>query len=189
MTEPTLCGRRTSRGFNTTTTSGKPFWPLAPRAEDIRLSDIAEHLSRICRYGGALRSDVEFYSVAQHSWYCSYIVENGYELEALLHDAAEAYVGDMVRPLKLDMPEYRAVEDVIDRAIRLKFGLPVAMSPAVKLADRIACATEKRDLIAKPDGVEWGDMPEPHRIRIDGVSPFVARQLFLDRCRELGISE
>lgn len=189
MTEPTMCGSRTDRGFNVTTSCGKPFWPLGPTAEDVRLSDIAEHLSRTCRYGGALRSDVEFYSVAQHSWFCSYIVDEEHALEALLHDAAEAYVGDMVRPLKLEMPAYRDVEDRIDRVIREKFGLPEQMSPAVKMADRIACSTEKRDLLAEPDGVDWGEMPDAHHWDLVGLPPFVARQLFLDRCRDLGVEE
>jgi hypothetical protein len=184
----TLCGAETSRGYNATTSSGKPFWPLAPELNDIRITDIAEHLSRICRYGGALRSDVQFYSVAQHSVLCSLHVPPDHAVEALLHDAAEAYVGDMVRPLKLMMPEYRAVEDQIDRLIRQKFNLPAEMSTLVKQADRSACATERRDLLAESPGLDWGPMPRTWSDRIEPLLPFEARDLFIARARQLGFA-
>lgn len=114
-----LCGPRTDRGYNQTTASGYPFWVLDPRPEDIRIEDIAAHLSRICRFGGALKDDVpnipplrsmvfvETYSVAQHSVLVSRNVHQEFALEALLHDAAEAYVGDVIKPIKLLLePDY-----------------------------------------------------------------------------------
>lgn len=108
-----LCGANNGRGYNQTTASGYPFWSLDPRPEDIRIEDIAAHLSRICRFGGALKEKafnaagsyefIEIYSVAQHSVLVSQRVPQEFALEALLHDAAEAYVGDMVKPVKASL--------------------------------------------------------------------------------------
>jgi len=92
------------------TASGKRFWPLDPRPEDICIEDIAHALSHICRFGGHVR---EPYSVAQHSVIVSMIVKPENALYGLLHDAAEAYAGDMVRPLKRGMPAYRSIESAV----------------------------------------------------------------------------
>lgn len=95
-----LCGAKSRRGYNQTTASGRAFWSLDPRPEDVRIEDIAAQLARICRFGGALKPGVSFYSVAQHSVLVSYNVPEEYALEGLLHDAAEAYVGDVIKPIK-----------------------------------------------------------------------------------------
>lgn len=116
-----LCGTRTARGFNQTTAHGRAFYSLDPRPEEVFIDDIAAQLSRICRFGGALKeyrevSDgrifslygvrtmteeaVETYSVAQHSVLVADHVPEPFRLRALLHDAAEAYVGDIIKPIK-----------------------------------------------------------------------------------------
>lgn len=132
-----ICGSRTSRGYNQTTASGYPFWALDPRPEDIRIEDIAAHLSRICRFGGAVKSSVAvegtldgfyrageapegamlwnvsfaIYSVAEHSVLVSRNVPQEFALEALLHHAAGAYVGDVIKPVKMLLePDWRRVE-------------------------------------------------------------------------------
>ena len=79
------------------TYSGKKFYHLAPSAEMVDIVDIAHALSLTCRWTGHTRYH---YSVAQHSWYFSYLVPKEFALSALLHDASEAYLGDMNRPLK-----------------------------------------------------------------------------------------
>src|SRR5689334_10911717 len=90
------CGQDVpGRGYNMTTFSGEPFWPLDPQPEDIRIVDIAHALSLQCRFNGHTKFH---YSVAQHSLIMSFNVPLQFALEALLHDAAEAYIGDLIRP-------------------------------------------------------------------------------------------
>ncbi len=137
------------------TYTGRKFWPLDPRVEEIFIEDIAHALSLICRFGGHCRP---FYSVAQHSVMVSRIVAKGHELAALLHDAPEAYIGDMVRPLKQHMPDFLDADSWISSCVEERFGLtPGALSSVeVKLADDTMLATELRDLMADgPARQEW----------------------------------
>lgn len=107
------------RGNWLQTFTGVAFYPFAPRPEEINVQDIAHQLSMICRYGGAVSS---FYSVAEHSLilarYVRQVRPNNprLALQALLHDAAEAYICDVPRPLKLmpQMDGYRAMEERIE---------------------------------------------------------------------------
>ncbi len=126
-----------------TTFSGHHFDYADPDINSICISDIAHALSNECRYAGHCP---QFYSVAQHSVLTSMIVPPAFALEALLHDAAEAYCKDIPSPLKALLPSYRSVEARIDAVIRRKFGLPAVNSPEVKRADLIMLATERRDL-------------------------------------------
>ena len=84
------------RAWIQTYTGGK-FHLLAPRQEEINIVDIAHALSMMCRFTGHVR---RFYSVSEHSWHASYLVPKQDALWALLHDASEAYMADMNRPLK-----------------------------------------------------------------------------------------
>lgn len=106
---------------------------MDPQPSDFHIRDIAHALSNLCRFNGQCK---RFYSVAEHSLLCSYLVPQEYALEALLHDATEAYCGDMVFPLKAMLPAFVEVEQRIDAAIRTRFGLPAVMTPEVHLADR-----------------------------------------------------
>lgn len=181
-----LAGANTERGRNMTTSSGLPFFPSDPKAEDIRIFDIAAHLSRLCRFNGALRDDVEIYSVAQHCVLVSYNVPPEFELEGLLHDAPEYVLGDRVKPLKLMMPGYDAFEERIDCVIRRKFGLPLVKSQVVKDADYRAVLTERRDVLPLNLEVDWGTpraAPWPEIISPWGV--FTARRMFMKRFTEL----
>ena len=103
-----------------------------PGSFDYRVSDIASALSNLCRFTGHTS---EFYSVAEHSVLVSTLVPQQHALEGLLHDAAEAFVGDMSNPLKQHFPEFKALEKKVDAAIREKFGLPATPTPAVKQMD------------------------------------------------------
>ena len=107
------------------TKSGRKFWPLSPRSEDIRLSDIAHALSMTTRFTGHLD---RFYSVAEHSRLVALATrhlggdEEDYK-QALLHDASEAYLCDIASPVK-QSPEfagYRAAEDRLQRAIYRRY--------------------------------------------------------------------
>jgi flavin-dependent thymidylate synthase len=96
------------------TYSGGRFYPGDPRIEQIELTDIARALSRICRYAGHCE---QFYSVAQHSVYVSGMVPPEHALCALMHDATEAYLVDIPRPLKRMLAGYTVLEDRLWRVI------------------------------------------------------------------------
>ena len=181
-----LVGAATDRGHNMTTSSGLPFWPSSPTPPDVRIKDIANHLSRLCRFNGALRDGVAIYSVAQHSVLVSWNVPPEFVLEGLLHDAAEAYIGDRIKPLKVMMPGYDAFEDQIERVIRARFGLLPHKPQAVKDADYRAVLTERRDVLPVNMDVDWGK-PEalPWPAKITPWDVFSARAIFLERFEEL----
>lgn len=151
------------------TYTGKRFYPLDPRADDIDLVDIAHALSLVTRFGGHA---VRHYSVAEHSILVACHVARDdpdpqVVLAALLHDASEAYLGDVPRPLK-HLPEwvaYREAEARVEQIIAAKYGLPWPMPAVVAHHDHRALATEYRDLVAIKStpwnlGAEpWEDMP------------------------------
>ncbi|MEL7586629.1 MAG: hypothetical protein AAGU19_07930 [Prolixibacteraceae bacterium] len=104
-----------------------------PKPEMINIEDIAHSLSMQCRFGGHLPI---FFSVAQHSINCAALVGDERQmLAALLHDASEAYLLDIPRPIKSRMPEYKAIEYKLMLAIADKFGFEWPMSDIVKKID------------------------------------------------------
>jgi hypothetical protein len=115
-----------------TTVSGRRMYFTNPSWEMVDLEDIAHHLSNICHWNGACRS---FFSVAQHSILVSRIVPFDLRPWGLLHDAAEAYVGDMTRSLKWMLPEFKAIEERVLHAIADKFNLPWPVPPELKHYD------------------------------------------------------
>lgn len=121
------------------TAGGRYVALLDPDPQTITIQDIATALSQVCRFAGHLPT---FYSVAEHSLHVAAQLRRTYgnpqlALWGLLHDATEAYLGDMVRPLKQQMPAYRQAEDRMARAIELRFELPAgALDDArVKVVD------------------------------------------------------
>ena len=174
---------RSSRGSWILTNSGRHIDLPNPNPEAIAIGDIALGLSRECRFSGQTRS---FYSVAQHSVLTSLIVPQEFALEALLHDATEAYLLDLPSPLKRLVPGYARIEQVFDRVLRKCFGLPEEMSPPVHQADRILLATEKRDLMPD-DRTPWPILEgvEPLPERIVPWTPERSMGLFLRRFAEL----
>ena len=163
------------------TWTGKPFRPLDPDPGSIDIRDIAHALSLLCRFNGHCH---EFYSVAQHSVLLSRIVPREHALWGLLHDAAEAYVSDLPRPVKRQVPDFVAFEDRLLELIMQHFGLPWPMPPAVKRADDIMLATEQRDLMATPPE-PWGVPAEPMPAPIVPTPPAQAESAFLARFHEL----
>lgn len=133
------------------TQSGQQFDLLRPTASMIKPVDIAHALSRLCRFNGHTRAH---YSVAQHSLIVASLVPVEHQLVALLHDATEAYIGDMTRPLKAVMPEYQYVEHQIWLAVCDRFDIQIDLPGCVKQADMVALATERRDLMPEHLG-EW----------------------------------
>lgn len=169
----------------TMTSSGLPFWPLRPRSEDVRIEDIAHALANLCRYTGHVRS---FYSVAHHSVLVSRVVPREVALWGLLHDASEAYLHDLPRPIK-HLPElaaYRAAEAAVMRAVCERFGLPADEPEEVRVADRRMLRTEQRDLMPPELPGEGRDDVEPYLFTIERpLPPVLARRAFLDRFAEL----
>jgi hypothetical protein len=173
----------TRKGDWMETSTGVRFYPLDPRPEEVYVEDIAHHLSRINRYNGAQR--IEHYTVAEHSvkmamWVLVDTNDMHLAFEALMHDACEAYIGDMVRPLKRNMPDFETAEENLwKKAIAPRFGLPRVLSPFVKAADNRILVDERRQVM-NPSPNPWGiDGLEPLGIVIDGWRPDDAKRMFL----------
>lgn len=164
--------------------SGEKFWPLDPKPEEVDINDIAHSLAFQCRFNGHSNS---FFSIAQHSVFVSKIVPPEQALAGLLHDAAEAYTGDMVSPLKKNLPpEFKEIEKEIDKAISEHFGIKNINHIEIKRADKIALFTEMRDLMKKPHS-KWDDVDSynPHPNKIVPLGPEEAEKEFLERFKEL----
>ena len=171
-----------------TTNSGIHFDLLHPTDDMFCIKDIAHHLSHISRFTGALDHD---YTVAQHSLYCSWIIKPEYALDALMHDATEAYLGDVSNPLKQLLPEYRRLEAHIWVALCRKYGLSNPLPHEVKVADARAYIKERSILFSSAPGIKdglhdhLGYVQMPARKLQPGVSPWIVRMWFLQRFHEL----
>lgn len=165
------------------TAAGEYFPLLTPTAKDVHIGDIAHALSHLCRFTGHTR---EFYSVAQHSVMVSYLVPREDALAGLLHDAAEAYLGDVSSPLKHQLPMYQVLETRTMEAVLRAFDLPTCIPESVKRADRIMLATEQRDLMPAHDD-EWEILAhvEPLAAVLEPLPARAARAAFIERFRQL----
>jgi hypothetical protein len=164
--------------------SGGKFRPADPRAEDIRITDIAHALSNLCRYTGHCSV---YFSVAQHSCLVSDVLPAQYKLWGLLHDASEAYTGDLAAPTKVlpEMAAFRHMEDNIMAEVIRRFRLsPLAEPLAVKLADKAVLLAEAAALGMHPE--TWGiDYVEPAKVEVRPWPPEKAEFEFLRRYCEL----
>lgn len=151
------------------TSTGKyiNFIDLDP--DDICIEDIAHALSMQCRFGGHLP---EFYSVAQHSVHCSQLVDEEYAFEALMHDASEAYMLDIPKPLKNLLPDYEALEDSLMEVISDKYGISHPLSKPVKSADAMMLRLEFKSI-----------MMGKNLFRVWGIEE--SKRKFMERYREL----
>ncbi len=147
------------------TVSGRFVNPFDPDPEQLDIGDITRALANTCRFGGHCRS---FYSVAQHSVIVSELVEQrGGDAEdafaALMHDATEAYLGDMPHPIKHRSAlgeAFKAAEKDLERAINERFNIKPDV-PEIKRADRALLATERRAVSTE----DW------HWPELEGVEP------------------
>lgn len=163
--------------------SGEPFYPLLAHPDDIDINDIAHALGMVCRYAGHCR---RFYSVAEHSVHMSHTVDPEHALWALLHDATEAYIGDMVRPLKHEMHAYMAAEERLAEVIASKFGLEGPM-PAQVVEHDTRIVVDERAQIMAPSRLPWPMLEgyAPLGVTIAGWNPEQAGRMFLYRFNEL----
>jgi 5'-deoxynucleotidase YfbR-like HD superfamily hydrolase len=165
------------------TATGARWYLTDPDPDDVDLHDIAHALSNICRFGGHTR---KFYSVAEHSLRVFKAMKEAgcgptLCLWGLLHDAPEAYLGDVVRPLKYSMPIYRAWEGQTEAVIwhGLKIPLPTPEGwRVVKMFDDVLLMTERRDIMFQ-NGHEWSCKAEPLQELIEPWESSVAKNVFI----------
>lgn len=168
---------------------GRIFFSCDPRVDEIHIDDIALHLSRICRFGGATK---RFLSVAEHCILCSQIVPEEFALEALLHDAAEAYIGDLIRPLKY-LPMfgdiYLKVEAGIEKSVAERFKLQYPWPAWVKSADEAVLGAEiAQNIVSKRANILTDDVQalrSNQNLKLMFMDPPWAETMFLDRFEEL----
>jgi hypothetical protein len=179
------------------TYTGKVFWPMDPRSGDVCIEDIAHALSMQCRFAGHVR---EFYSVAEHSVRVSRLVERWTHsplawITALLHDASEAYLVDVPRPVKPFLKGYSEAERAVQSCIHVAFSLDLIDTPkwgswrdidkVIKQADNVLLATEARDLMVWPPPRDWHLSEKPLEGVIEPWSQEDAELRFLARFRAL----
>jgi len=164
-----------------------------PKPSDIDIESIASALSKICRFGGHCP---RFYSVAEHCIHAqtlAYLAGHDREprLAVLLHDAAEAYIGDMVKPLKNLIPEYSVFETKIEAAIGARFGIDFdEHADKIKQYDRSMLKTEKMTMWPN-DSVSWAGFSEIDAapITLQYWGPKTAKENFLFIAKgQLGIA-
>lgn len=140
-----------------------------PQPDQICIEDIAHGLAMRCRFGGHTKS---FHTVAEHCIFMCDNVPDHLKLQALLHDASEAYIGDMPTPIKQSLPDYLMLEGTLMDAIGRKFGFDgVNLDPLVKVLDRSA--------------LEW---EWEHKVLDDSVQSLTidrVRALFLQRYHDV----
>jgi len=166
------------------TYSGKKFYFQNPSHEDISIEDIAHSLSMQCRYTGHCK---KFYSIAEHSIHVSCIVPPEYALEALMHDASEAYLTDVASPIKQVLSEYKIMEQNIERVIFEKYGLQYPFHESIKYADLQLLMLEAKQVMTYCE--EWKVFDnvtlDDHDIRITCKIPEEAEYQFMNRFRQL----
>lgn len=171
--------------------SGSYFDFLEPRPEQFTLGDIAGALSKICRFGGQIES---FYSVAEHSFHCAELgAKDGLPLDAqaalLLHDAAEAFIGDVVKPLKIMLTEYGEIERRVEAVIAEKFLIDFRREDtSIREIDHAMLIAERRALFTK-DEVEWCGENEVRKIDFwpECWLPEQAEAKFLQLAKMIGL--
>lgn len=164
------------------TYQGSQMYPLDPRAVEIDIQDIAHALSNLCRFNGHVK---KFYSVAEHSCHVSDLFDSGYlRLMGLLHDASEAYLCDMPRPIKRSegfATRYLEAEEKLMHVIAAKFDIQWPMPTSIINADNRLLGTEAAQLMA-PLHPEWSDLFEPVAgLALPCWTPEEAREQFLAR--------
>ena len=171
-----------TRGDWMQTFTGRQFYPLDPRPDEIDPADIGHALSLLCRYGGHVD---RFYSVAEHCVLMSKSVAPEHALAALLHDATEAYVVDVPRPLKRYLDGYREIEAAVWGAICVRFHVAGDLPKEVKDADDRILLTERNALMSRTRHAWAQESLDPLDVVITGWSPPEAERRYLNRLTAL----
>lgn len=175
-----------ARGDWMQTYRGGQFWPLDPDPAAIDIEDIAHSLSMQCRYAGHC---IRFYSVAEHSVHVANHLKRAGEpvnvqLWGLLHDASEAYLVDVPRPLKPFLPGYQEAERRVMAAIAVRFSLCPPAPPEVKETDnRILCDEAAQNMAEPPES--WDLIGPPLGVTLKYWWPELAKEAFLTKFRQL----
>lgn len=167
------------------TFTGRAFFPLAPKPEAITIIDIAHHLSNQVRYNGSARV---FYSTAQHCCLLTDYVEKNVQnvqpidcLQMLMHDAAEAWLIDVPRPIKQHMPQYRKWDYDVTMCVRSWLGLDGVPIPSWQDEFDSRIIADEREQIMNPSQLDWQHDVEPLGVLIEPWEPALAEQQFLMR--------
>lgn len=168
------------------TASGRRICATHPAMGEFSIEDIAEALSKLCRFGGHCYG--AFYSVAQHSALMAMqFSDRELAREALMHDATEAYCQDLIRAVKNRCPDYRVVEAEFWHALATRFKLSskVHLSKDVRVMDNRMLVSEKLKLFPNAGRWELEDLFEPADVIIEPLEWREAKELFLDCARKL----
>lgn len=165
------------------TYTGRAFEPLHPQADQIDIVDIAHALSMLCRFNGHCG---RFYSVAEHSVWVSRRVAPQHAAWGLLHDAAEAYVSDVARPIKPHIAGFEEIENGILKAVAERFALGEEIPEEVLQADIRMLATERAQLMVTAPR-DWSELEGflPYDFVVACWTPEIAKHAFLSRYYEI----
>jgi uncharacterized protein len=165
------------------TASGIKFHIFQPSVKEVSIYDIAHSLSLLCRFNGHTPF---LYSVASHSLIGSYICDEEYAKDFLMHDSTESFIGDMATPLKREMTKFKKVENHIYKTISKKFNLSNPLPKEVKEMDKLMFLMEWSYLMggSKPWGIPF-PMSRKEFMNIATLSPEKTEKLFVKRYSEL----
>lgn len=172
------------------TSTGRKFFPLDPRPEEVHVEDIAAGLSLEYRYSGQTRTPSLGITVAEHSCrLCDYASARHPEnsmliFQALMHDAPEAYVSDVTRPVKKHFPAFEMVERGIWLAVCERFGIEPTLPKLLEEWDRRICLDERDASMAEPPE-EWSTRGPKLGVRFEFWHPLRAKEEFLQRFRRI----
>lgn len=187
LTAPTDEGVRAHRGPWFQTYRGVMFHITNPSADELLFDDIAHALAYQCRFNGHTTA---FYSIAQHSVLVARCLSEQFGethvawlRTALFHDSAEAYMGDMVRPLKITDAHFRRVEAQLEEVIAQRFNLLFPMPYLIKRADNAVLLAERNALMSPPPR-PWSQTEEPYAGLDTYWPPETAEAIFRAAARE-----
>ena len=175
-------------------TNGNKFFFHDLEKSDICIQNIAKPLAKLCRFNGQTPG-WNHYSIAEHAINVSKLVPKKYRFCALMHDAAEAFLGDVTTPLKRNLPQYKTIEMKWDDFIAQSYGYQYPFPPEVKKADYEMCVLEYHTFFKDV----WKFNPEvdtdlictstpinPALIKFEYWPPRLAYEAFMERYIELG---